>query len=74
MPEEPAWIRDARQQQGDRIRRARLYANLTQERLAERTELGRATIQRIEAGDGIKYVHLLVIARALDLRVTDLVG
>ncbi|NJP70461.1 helix-turn-helix transcriptional regulator [Streptomyces sp. C1-2] len=74
MPDEPAWIRDARQQQGDRIRRARLHANLTQERLAERTDLGRATIQRIEAGGGIKYVHLLVIARALDLRVADLVG
>ncbi|WP_280892588.1 helix-turn-helix transcriptional regulator [Streptomyces sp. LBL] len=58
---------------GVRIRETRKYANLTQEGLAERTELGRSTIQRLEAGRGIKYVHLLVISRALDMALADLV-
>jgi transcriptional regulator with XRE-family HTH domain len=70
---QPSWIRLACQQQGVRIREAREHANLTQEKLAERTELGRSTIQRIESGAGIKYVHLLVIARALDVPVAELV-
>jgi transcriptional regulator with XRE-family HTH domain len=61
------------QQQGDRVRRAREHANLTQEKLAERSELGRSTIQRVEAGVGIKYSHLYLIARALDVQVADLV-
>jgi transcriptional regulator with XRE-family HTH domain len=61
------------QRQGDRIRRAREYANLTQEKLAERSSLGRSTIQRVEAGIGIKYAHLYLIARALDVSVADLV-
>jgi transcriptional regulator with XRE-family HTH domain len=70
---QPEWIRLACQQQGDRIREAREHANLSQEKLAERAELGRSTIQRIEAGAGIKYVHLIVIARALDVPLADLV-
>jgi len=71
--DQPEWIRDACQQQGNRIRLAREHANLTQEKLAERAELGRSTIQRIETGDGIKYVHLLLIARALNVPLVDLV-
>ncbi|MEU0215942.1 helix-turn-helix transcriptional regulator [Streptomyces sp. NPDC006265] len=74
MPDaQPKWIRLACQQQGDRIREAREHANLSQEKLAEKAELGRSTIQRIEAGAGIKYVHLLVIARALDVPLAELV-
>lgn len=74
MPDDqPEWIRAACQQQGDRIRQAREHANLSQETLADRAELGRSTVQRIEAGTGIKYVHLLRIARALDMPLTDLV-
>lgn len=74
MPDDqPEWIRLACQQHGDRIREAREHANLTQEKLAERAELGRSTIQRIEAGSGIKLTHLLLIARALDIPLTDLV-
>jgi transcriptional regulator with XRE-family HTH domain len=61
------------QQQGDRIRRAREHANLSQEGLAEKAELGRSTIQRVESGIGIKYAHLVRIARALDVQVADLV-
>ncbi|MEU3095493.1 helix-turn-helix transcriptional regulator [Streptomyces sp. NPDC006967] len=74
MPDDlPEWIRIACQKQGDRIRQAREHANLTQEQFAERTDLGRSTIQRIEAGHGIKYVHLLAIARALNMPLADLV-
>ena len=74
MPDaQPDWIRLACQQQGERIREAREHANLTQEKLAERAELGRSTVQRIEAGAGIKYVHLLLIARALDVPLAELV-
>lgn len=70
---QPEWIRLACQQQGERIRQAREDANLSQEGLADRTELGRSTIQRVEAGSGIKYVHLLRIARALEVSLADLV-
>lgn len=74
MPDDlPEWIRLACQQQGDRIREAREHANLSQEKLAERAALGRSTIQRIEAGVGIKYMHLLVIAHVLDVPLADLV-
>ena len=74
MPDDqPQWILIACQQQGDRIREAREYANLTQEKLAEKADLGRSTIQRIEAGDGIKYVHLLRVACALGMPLADLV-
>ncbi|MFJ8791382.1 helix-turn-helix domain-containing protein [Streptomyces sp. NPDC102462] len=74
MPDDqPEWIRAACQRQGVRIRQAREHANLSQEALAERAELGRSTIQRVEAGEGIKYVHLLRIARALAVPLADLV-
>ena len=41
---------------------------------AERSELSRPTIQRIESGVGIKYVHLLRISKVLDVPLADLVG
>lgn len=70
--DQPEWIRLACQRQGVRIREAREHANLTQEKLAERAELSRSTMQRIEAGEGIKLTHLLLIAHALDVRPADL--
>ncbi|MFD3929670.1 helix-turn-helix domain-containing protein [Streptomyces sp. NPDC058614] len=74
MPDDQRqWIRLACQEQGVRIREAREYANLTQEQLAERMEAGRSTVQRIEAGTGIKYSHLLLVSRALDIPLADLV-
>jgi transcriptional regulator with XRE-family HTH domain len=72
--DQPEWIRLACQQQGDRIRQAREHANLTQEQLAEQIELHRSTVQRIEAGSGIKYVHLLLVAHALEVPLAELVG
>ncbi|MEV1063359.1 helix-turn-helix transcriptional regulator [Streptomyces sp. NPDC050263] len=74
MPDDqPEWERLACQDQGDRIRQAREHANLTQEKLAEKADLGRSTIQRIEAGAGIKYTHLIRIGRALDVPLSDFV-
>ncbi len=74
MPDaQPDSLRIACQQQGDRVRRAREHANLSQEKLAEKAELGRSTIQRVEAGVGIKYAHLYLIAQALEVQVADLV-
>ncbi|MFJ9374454.1 helix-turn-helix transcriptional regulator [Streptomyces sp. NPDC101455] len=75
MPDDqPEWIRLACQRQGVRIREAREHANLTQEKLAERAQMSRSTIQRVEAGEGIKLTHLLLIARALEMRLVDLAG
>ncbi|MCD7440217.1 helix-turn-helix domain-containing protein [Streptomyces lincolnensis] len=74
MPaEHPEWERLACQKQGDRLRQAREHAHLSQEKLAEKAALGRSTVQRIESGEGIKYIHLIRIARALDVDVADLV-
>lgn len=73
MPaDQPQWILDARRQLGLRIRDARLYADLTQEELAHRTGIDRSTIQRIEYGSESKVSHLLLIAQALRVHVTEL--
>lgn len=69
----PESLRLACQRQGDHIRQVRENADLTQEKLAERASLGRSTIQRVEAGVGIKYTHLYLIADALNVPLADLV-
>jgi DNA-binding XRE family transcriptional regulator len=70
--DQPQWILDARRQVGLRIRDARVFADLTQEELAHHTGIDRSTIQRIEYGGEIKLSHLLLIARALRVHVTEL--
>jgi len=70
--EQPQWILDARRATGDRIRVRRLHQNLTQESLAHVSGLDRSTIQRMEAGKEMKLSHLLAVAHALRLHVTDL--
>ncbi|MFJ4356952.1 helix-turn-helix domain-containing protein [Streptomyces massasporeus] len=73
MPaEHPQWILDARRATGDRIRVRRLHQNLTQESLAHATGIDRSTIQRMEAGAEMKLSHLLLVAHALRVHVTDL--
>jgi transcriptional regulator with XRE-family HTH domain len=58
---------------GDRIREHRVYANHTQESLAELTGIDRRTLQRIERGESDpRYGHLLRITAALGLQVADL--
>ncbi|HTE57060.1 MAG TPA: helix-turn-helix transcriptional regulator [Kofleriaceae bacterium] len=75
MPaDQPQWILDARRAIGDRVRVRRLYLDMTQERLAELSELDRSTIQRIEYGGESKTSHLLRIARALRVHVKDLLS
>ncbi|WP_372352677.1 helix-turn-helix domain-containing protein [Streptomyces sp. KL116D] len=64
----------ARRAIGDRIRAARLHANLTQEGLAERAGLDRQAVNRIEQGHASPYVDTLIsIAIALDVPLRDLV-
>ncbi|MET7924699.1 helix-turn-helix transcriptional regulator [Streptomyces sp. NPDC005349] len=71
--DQPPWILDARRALGDRVRVRRLHQDLTQERLAELTDIDRSTIQRIEGGyNDAKISQLLRIAHALRIHVTDL--
>ncbi|MEU2233180.1 helix-turn-helix domain-containing protein [Streptomyces vietnamensis] len=74
MPsDQPEWIIRAQQALGLRVRDARLYADLTQEQLAERAGIDRSTLQRIERGQNdVKFSHLLRVARALNLPTRDL--
>ncbi|MGW4603758.1 helix-turn-helix domain-containing protein [Streptomyces sp. NPDC004532] len=73
MPaDQPQWVIDARRATGDRIRVRRLYMNMTQESLAYEAGLDRSTIQRMEAGAESKLSHLLLVAHALRVHVTDL--
>ena len=73
MPaEQPQWVLDARRATGDRIRVRRLHLNLTQETLAYTSGVDRSTIQRMEGGSEMKLSHLLLVAHALRVHVTDL--
>ncbi|WP_257230921.1 helix-turn-helix domain-containing protein [Streptomyces sp. UH6] len=45
---------------------------MTQESLAHATGIDRSTIQRMEAGSEMKLSHLLHVAHALRVHVTDL--
>lgn len=76
MPSDPIpeWVVIRRRAIGERIRRARLHADLTQEKLSERVGLDRTTIIRIEAGSSAALLdHLLLIADALGVPLADLV-
>lgn len=73
MPAElPEWVPAARRAVGDRIRVRRLHQNLTQESLAHAAGIDRSTIQRMEGGHEMKLSHLLLVAHALRVHVTDL--
>ena len=52
---------------GTRIARHRLERNLTQEDLAERAGVGRATLQRLEEGRSVQATSLVRVLRALGL-------
>ncbi|MFG3660213.1 helix-turn-helix domain-containing protein [Streptomyces sp. NPDC047706] len=69
---QPQWILDARRAVGDRVRVRRLHQNMTQEMLAHASTVDRSTIQRMEAGQEMKLSHLLLVAHALRVHVTDL--
>lgn len=48
------------------LRQLRLDQNITQEQLAERAGLGRATISRIEKGQSVSLLTLIQLLRALN--------
>ncbi|MEU7066868.1 helix-turn-helix transcriptional regulator [Streptomyces sp. NPDC046161] len=73
QPATPPWIRHARIELGNRIRDARLQADLTQEKLAEIAGVDRRSVQNAEAGSvDPKFSLLLRLARALGLPPRDL--
>ncbi|WP_052398059.1 helix-turn-helix domain-containing protein [Streptomyces sp. NRRL F-5123] len=70
----PAQVLARRRAIGVQIRQAREGAELTQERLAERADLDRVTIVRIETGvTSPRLDHLLMIADALGVALSYLV-
>lgn len=52
---------------GRRIERHRLERNWTQQELAERAGVGRATVQRLERGDDVQTSSWIKLLDALDL-------
>jgi transcriptional regulator with XRE-family HTH domain len=73
QPATPPWIHRARIELGNRIRDARLQADLTQEKLAEIAGVDRRSVQNAEAGAvDPKFSLLLRLARALGLPLRDL--
>jgi len=73
QPATPPWIEQARIELGNRIRDARLHADLTQEKLAEMAGIDRTTLQKTEAGKtDPKFSLILRLARALRLPARDL--
>lgn len=48
------------------LRQLRLDQNMTQDQLAERSGLGRATISRIEKGQSVSLLTLIQMLRALN--------
>lgn len=71
--EQPPWVSARLATVGDRIREARLHANLSQEDLAEKAGCDRRTVSLIENGrTDPKMSLVLKLARALRLSVTDL--
>lgn len=70
----PDWVIARRRAIGDRIRAARLRANLTQEQVALRVPMDRATYVRIEQGQAAALVDsLILIANTIGVPLSDLV-
>ncbi|MER6492759.1 helix-turn-helix transcriptional regulator [Streptomyces griseorubiginosus] len=73
--ERPDWVRAGQITLGHRIAELRISAGLTQEDLADRMGVERRTVQRYEAAvTDPRYGDLLLIARALRVHVSDLLG
>lgn len=70
----PAWVIARRRAIGDRIRAARLAAEYTQEQVALRIEMDRATYNRIEQGHAAALIDSLIrIADAIGVPLSELV-
>jgi DNA-binding XRE family transcriptional regulator len=71
---QPDWVITRRQAVGERIRQARLTANLTQMKLAERVGVDHRTIHRIEHGTSDPGLGLLImVAATVQVPLADLV-
>ncbi|MFI2367442.1 helix-turn-helix domain-containing protein [Streptomyces sp. NPDC018833] len=70
----PDWVLARRRAIGDHIRAARLHASLTQETVALRAEMDRATYNRIEQGHSAALIDTLIrIADVIGVPLSDLV-
>ncbi|MFE6284332.1 helix-turn-helix transcriptional regulator [Streptomyces sp. NPDC057877] len=70
----PAWVHQEQLALGQRIAAHRRAAHLSQEQLAERVGVERRTIQRYEAAvSDPRYADLLLLARALNIPLAELV-
>ena len=71
----PDWVLAERQAVGNRIRAARLRANLTQEAVALTAETDRSSVVRIELGQQSPTLDTLIrLARAIGVPLAELVG
>ena len=52
---------------GQRLRRIRIDANLTQSALARQAGVGRSTVERLESGQSTQLANFIRILRVLDL-------
>jgi putative transcriptional regulator len=52
---------------GERLARRRIERNVTQRALGDQAGVGRAAVQRIEAGEPVTTTNLIRVLRALDL-------
>lgn len=69
----PDWVTARRWQIGERLRAARLHANLTQMQLGERVGRDHRTIHRWEYATAVpNLIDLLLLADALDVPFADL--
>jgi transcriptional regulator with XRE-family HTH domain len=59
---------------GRRAQEWRRFRGLTQEQLAERAELSLSSVQRIEAGEEIRFSALLMTAEALGVPIGALLS
>ena len=55
------------QELGRRLERTRLDANMTQRQLADHAGIGKATLERLEAGEGAQMTTFIRVLRALGL-------
>jgi transcriptional regulator with XRE-family HTH domain len=54
-------------QLGANLKARRIILGLSQELVAERANISRATLMRLEAGDGGKVEHLMIVASVLGI-------
>jgi transcriptional regulator with XRE-family HTH domain len=70
----PDWVLQERRQVGERIRAARINANLTQERVALAAEIDRPSVVRIEQGQQSPTLDTLIrLARVIGVPLSELV-